>query len=134
MIFQFLDYMLKKSDEENFHVDRMIAFLVDRDQQVELPTVEASERSWPSVKDLFDVVASLQEGVVAMLDGCLEEQLQEKAEAHLVCKRLRLARSSTTEQLLLDQHVLDDTTWRPSREGLDSEQLQRTEKRWCQGC
>ena len=71
MIFQFLDYMLKKSDEENFHVDRMIAFLVDRDQQVEFPTVEASERSWPSVKDLFDVVASLQEGVVAMLDGCL---------------------------------------------------------------
>ena len=51
--------MLNKSNEERGHAYRMIAFLVDSDQQVELPTVDAPERSWPSVKDLFDVVAGM---------------------------------------------------------------------------
>ena len=124
----FSTYMLNKSNEERGHAYRMIAFLVDSDQQVELPTVEAPERSWPSVKDLFDVVASLEKGVTAsidrlyslaeqlnersataMLDWFVEEQVQEEAEARFVCKRLRLAGANTAALLLLDQQFLDGT-------------------------
>jgi ferritin len=80
------------------------------------------------VKDLFDVVASLEKSVTAsidrlyslaeqlnerrataMLDWFVEEQVQEEAEARFVCKRLRLAGSNTAALLLLDQQFLDGT-------------------------
>ena len=46
----FSTYMLEKSNEERTHASRMIAYLVDSDEEVELPTVEAPERQWPSVR------------------------------------------------------------------------------------
>ena len=46
----------------------MIAYLVDRDQQVELPTVDALERQWPSVMELFDIVAQMGKKVTASID------------------------------------------------------------------
>ncbi len=42
--------MLEKRDEERVHAARMIAYLVDSEEEVELPTVEAPERQWPSVQ------------------------------------------------------------------------------------
>ena len=124
----FSNYMLNKSNEERGHAYRMIAYLVDSDQQVELPTVDAPQRSWPSVKELFDIVGKMEKGVTAsidhlytlaeqlnersataMLDWFVEEQVQEEAEARFVCKRLRLAGENSAALLLLDQQFLDGT-------------------------
>lgn len=124
----FSTYMLNKSNEERGHAYRMIAYLVDSEQQVELPTVNAPERSWPSVKELFDIVAKMEKGVTAsidhlytlaeqlnersataMLDWFVEEQVQEEAEARFVCKRLRLAGENSAALLLIDQQFLDGT-------------------------
>jgi ferritin len=112
----FSTYVLEKSNEERVHAARMIAYLVDSDEQVELPTVEAPERQWPSVQQLFDAVYELEKGVTAsinrlygiaeqqgersataMLDWFVAEQLQEEAEARFVCKRLRLAGAGVSE-------------------------------------
>ena len=41
----FSTYMLNKSTEERGHASRMIAYLVDSDEEVELPTVQAPERT-----------------------------------------------------------------------------------------
>jgi ferritin len=41
----FSTYMLDKSYEERGHAARLIAYLVDSDQEVELPTLAAPERS-----------------------------------------------------------------------------------------
>lgn len=46
--------MLEKIDEERGHSARMNAYLVDCDETAELPTVEAPERRWPSVQELFE--------------------------------------------------------------------------------
>lgn len=124
----FSQYMLAKSNEERGHAARMIAYLVDSDETVELPTVEAPERSWPSVQELFDQVYALEKGVTAsinrlyglaesqsdrtataMLDWFVAEQLQEEAEARFVLKRLRLAGDNSAALLLLDQQFLEGT-------------------------
>jgi ferritin len=116
----FSTYMLENSDEE-----------------VELPTVEAPERQWPSVQLLFDAVYELEKGVTAsinrlygiaeqqgersataMLDWFVAEQLQEEAEARFVCKRLRLAADNSAALLLLDQQFLEGTALSHVKGGL----------------
>ena len=101
--------MQSKSQEERGHADRLIAYLVDCDEQVELPSVEAPQRSWTSAQTLFDSVYEMEQAVTAsinriysiaekagersataMLDWFVAEQLQEEAEARFVGKRLRL--------------------------------------------
>ncbi|QEY31428.1 ferritin [Synechococcus sp. RSCCF101] len=124
----FSQYMLQKSHEERQHAARMIAYLVDCDEQVELPTIHSPERSWPSVQQLFDQVFEMEKGVTAsindlyslaesgmersataMLDWFVNEQIQEEAEARFVRKRLRLAGDNTAALLLLDQQFLEGT-------------------------
>jgi len=124
----FSQYMLQKSHEERQHAGRMIAYLVDCDQQVELPTIQSPERSWTSVQHLFDQVSemekqvtgsindlyslaerSMERSATAMLDWFVNEQIQEVAEARFVRKRLRLAGENTAALLLLDQQFLEGT-------------------------
>ena len=50
----FSSYMQTKSQEERGHADRLIAYLVDCDEQVELPSVDAPQRIWNSTQSLFD--------------------------------------------------------------------------------
>lgn len=135
----FSTYMLEKSNEERGHAARMIAFLVDSDEEVELPNVEAPERPWQSVQHLFDAVYDMEKGVTAsinrlyglaeqqgersataMLDWFVAEQLQEEAEARFVCKRLRLAGDNSAALLLLDQQFLEGTALSHVKGGLSS--------------
>ena len=124
----FSQYMLEKSNEERGHAARMIAYLVDCDAEVELPTIAAPQRQWESVQQLFDQVAEMEKEVTAsinrlyslteeagersassMLDWFVEEQIQEEAEARFVRKRLRLAGDNAAALLLLDQQFLEGT-------------------------
>jgi len=124
----FSKYMQSKSQEERAHADRLIAYLVDCDEQVELPSVEAPQRSWTSTQTLFDQVYEMEQAVTAsinriysiaeqlgersataMLDWFVAEQLQEEAEARFVRKRLPLAGDNSAAILLLDQQFLDET-------------------------
>lgn len=133
----FSTYMLAKSDEERGHAARMIAYLVDCDAEVELPTIPAPERAWPSVQALFDQVYVMEKQVTAsinrlyaiaeeggersataMLDWFVSEQLQEEAEARFVLKRLRLAGENSAALLLLDQQFLEGTALAHVKGGL----------------
>ncbi len=124
----FSSYMQTKSQEERSHAARLIAYLVDADAKVELPSIDAPQRSWSSTQDLFDQVYELEQAVTAsinkiysiaeqagersataMLDWFVAEQLQEEAEARFVRKRLRLAGQNSAALLLLDQQFLDGT-------------------------
>ncbi len=124
----FSAYMQNKSQEERGHADRLMAYLVDCDEQVELPSIEAPQRSWESTQALFDQVYEMEQAVTAsinriysiaeqagersataMLDWFVAEQLQEEAEARFVRKRLRLASDNSAALLLLDQQFLDGT-------------------------
>lgn len=133
----FSTYMQMKSQEERGHADRFIAYLVDSDEQVELPAVEAPKRKWSSTQDLFDNVYDMEKDVTAsinriysiaeqagdrsataMLDWFIAEQLQEEAEARFVRKRLRLASDNAAALLLLDQQFLDGTALTAVKGGL----------------
>lgn len=124
----FSSYMLDKSTEERGHASRMIAYLVDNECQVQLPTIESPEREFGTVKELFEKVYSMEKTVTvsinniytlsekegdraatAMLDWFVEEQVKEESEARFVLKRLRLADSNTAALILLDQQFLDGT-------------------------
>ncbi len=124
----FSSYMQTKSQEERGHADRLITYLVDCDEKVELPGLEAPQRSWESTQSLFDHVYEMEQSVTtsinriysiaeqkgersatAMLDWFVAEQLQEEAEARFVRKRLRLAAGNSAALLLLDQQFLDGT-------------------------
>ncbi len=91
--------------------------------QLELPTIGAPERSWPSAQTLFDQVDHMAESVgersaTAMLDWFVAEQPQEGAEARFVRKRLRLAGNNSAALLLLDQQFLEGTDLSHSKGGL----------------
>ena len=124
----FSNYMLNKSTEERGHASKFIAYLVDSECKVQLPTIESPEREWQSVKALFDKVYEMEKTVTksinniytlsenegdrtatAMLDWFVGEQLQEESEARFVLKRLRLADSNPAALILLDQQFLDGT-------------------------
>jgi ferritin len=135
----FSQYMLEKSNEERGHAARMIAYLVDCDEAVELPTIEAPERSWDSVQLLFDQVFVMEKQVTAsinrlytmaeeagersasaMLDWFVSEQIQEEAEARFVLKRLRLAGDNSAALLLLDQQFLEGTALAHVKAGMSA--------------
>ena len=124
----FSGYMLDKSTEERGHASRMIAYLVDNECDVQLPTIESPDREFKTVNDLFDKVYSMEKKVTesinniynlsekegdraatAMLDWFVQEQVKEESEARFVLKRLRLADSNTAALILLDQQFLDGT-------------------------
>ena len=124
----FSSYMLNKSNEERMHASKLIAYLVDSEYQVQLPTIDSPDRAWDSGKALFDKVYAMEKQVTqsinnistlsekegdrtatAMLDWFISEQLQEESEARFVLKRLRLADSNAAALIVLDQQFLDGT-------------------------
>ena len=121
-------YMLEKSIEERGHASKMIAYLVDSECEVQLPTIQSPEREFRTVQELFNTVYTMEKQVTesinniyslseqvgdraatAMLDWFIEEQVKEESEARFVLKRLRLADSNTAALILLDQQFLDGT-------------------------
>ena len=124
----FSKYMETKSNEERTHASRMIAFLVDNDEKVELPSINAPDYEWDSLEALFSNVYSMEKEVTAsinhiygiaerinnrpatvMLDWFIDEQVKEESEARFICKRLKLANTNTAAMLLLDQQFFDGT-------------------------
>ena len=124
----FSTYMETKSNEERTHASRMIAFLVDNDEKVELPSINAPDYEWDSLEALFSNVYSMEKEVTAsinhiygiaerinnrpatvMLDWFIDEQVKEESEARFICKRLKLANTNTAAMLLLDQQFFDGT-------------------------
>ena len=106
----------------------MIAYLVDSECEVQLPTIQSPEREFRTVQELFNTVYTMEKQVTesinniyslseqvgdraatAMLDWFIEEQVKEESEARFVLKRLRLADSNTAALILLDQQFLDGT-------------------------
>ena len=124
----FSKYMETKSNEERTHASRMIAFLVDNDEKVELPSINAPDHEWESLETLFSNVYSMEKEVTAsinhiygiaerlnnrpatvMLDWFIDEQVKEESEARFICKRLKLVNTNTAAMLILDQQFFDGT-------------------------
>ena len=117
----FSTFMETKSNEERTHASRMIAFLVDNDQKVVLPSVNAPSGEWDSLENLFSNVYEMEKEVTASINNIysLADKVNNRAatvmldwfvsESRFICKRLKLANTNTAAILLLDQQFLDGT-------------------------
>ncbi len=61
--------MLNKSTEERGYDSKFIAYLVDSECNVQLPTIESPEREWQSVKTLFDKVCEIEKTVTKSINN-----------------------------------------------------------------
>ena len=120
----FAKWMAQQSVDERMHAQRIIDHLVERDQKVKLPSVDAPPMDWKSaealcahvLKNELDVTASINELYAAaekakdrpatvMLQWFVNEQMEEEAAARAVLGRIRLAGNTGVGLLMIDQEL-----------------------------
>jgi ferritin len=120
----FAKWMRQQSSDELLHAQRIIDHLVERDQKVVLPPVEAPPTGWPSAEALCDHVLENEQRVTSsindlyaiaektkdrpatvMLQWFVTEQMEEEAAARAVLGRIRLAGNSGLGLLMIDQEL-----------------------------
>jgi ferritin len=116
--------MRQQSADELMHAQRIIDHLVERDQKVILPAIDAPPLGWKSAEALCTHVLKNEQDVTAsinnlyamaekakdrpatvMLQWFVTEQMEEEAAARAVLGRIRLAGSSGVGLLMVDQEL-----------------------------
>ncbi len=120
----FSKWMRKQSSDELMHAQRIIDHLVERDQTVTLPAVDAPPMTWESAEKLCAHVLANEQEVTAsindlyataekakdrpatvMLQWFVNEQMEEEAAARAVLGRIRLAGNTGVGLLMIDQEL-----------------------------
>lgn len=120
----FAKWMRQQSSDELTHAQRIIDHLVERDQKVVLPAVDAPPIGWKSAEALCDHVLKNEQEVTAsinvlyamaekaqdrpstvMLQWFVNEQMEEEAAARAVLGRIRLAGNTGIGLLMIDQEL-----------------------------
>ncbi len=120
----FSTWMRQQSTDELMHAQRIIDHLIERDQKVTLPAVEAPPTSWKSAEALCTHVLENEKQVTAsinqlyamaekakdrpatvMLQWFVNEQMEEEAAARAVLGRIRLAGNTGVGLLMIDQEL-----------------------------
>ena len=120
----FSKWMRQQSSDELMHAQRIIDHLVERDQKVQLPAVDAPPMEWPNAEALCAHVMKNEQEVTAsindlyamaekakdrpatiMLQWFVTEQMEEEAAARAVLGRIRLAGNTGVGLLMIDQEL-----------------------------
>ena len=120
----FAKWMRQQSSDELLHAQRIIDHLVERDQKVVLPAVEAPPSGFASAEALCEHILKNEQDVTesinnlyamaektkdrpatVMLQWFVNEQMEEEASARAVLGRIRLAGSSGLGLLMIDQEL-----------------------------
>lgn len=120
----FATWMRKQSADELMHAQRIIDHLVERDEKVVLPAIDAPPTSWPSAEALCEHVLRNEQEVteainnlyamaekikdrpaIVMLQWFVTEQMEEEAAARALLGRIRLAGNSGVGLLMIDQEL-----------------------------
>jgi ferritin len=120
----FAKWMRQQSSDEIMHAQRIIDHLIERDQKVVLPAVEAPPSGWKSAEALCEHVLKNEQEVTAsinslyamaekaqdrpstvMLQWFVNEQMEEEAAARAVLGRIRLAGNTGIGLLMIDQEL-----------------------------
>jgi ferritin len=120
----FSKWMRQQSSDELMHAQRLIDHLVERDQRVILPAIDAPPTGWKSAEALCahvlkneqDVTASINNlyalaekakdrPATVMLQWFVTEQMEEEAAARALLGRIRLAGNSGVGLLMIDQEL-----------------------------
>jgi ferritin len=120
----FAKWMRQQSSDELVHAQRIIDHLVERDQTVVLPRVEAPPTTWTSAEALCQHILKNEQDVTGsinnlyaiaektkdrpatvMLQWFVTEQMEEEAAARAILGRIRLAGNSGLGLLMVDQEL-----------------------------
>jgi ferritin len=120
----FATWMRKQSADELMHAQRIIDHLVERDEKVMLPAIDAPPTSWPSaealcehvlrneqevteaINDLYAMAEKIKDRpAIVMLQWFVTEQMEEEAAARALLGRIRLAGNSGVGLLMIDQEL-----------------------------
>jgi ferritin len=120
----FSKWMRQQSADELMHAQRIIDHLVERDQKVILPAIDAPPTGWKAAEALCTHVLKNEQEVTAsinnlyalaekakdrpatvMLQWFVTEQMEEEAAARALLGRIRLAGNSGVGLLMIDQEL-----------------------------
>lgn len=120
----FSKWMRQQSADELMHAQRIIDHLVERDQKVALPAIDAPPTGWKGAEALCSHVLKNEQDVTAsinnlcaladkakdrpatvMLQWFVTEQMEEEAAARALLGRIRLAGNSGVGLLMIDQEL-----------------------------
>jgi ferritin len=120
----FSKWMRQQSADELMHAQRIIDHLIERDQKVILPAIDAPPTGWKAAEALCTHVLKNEQEVTAsinnlyamaekakdrpttvMLQWFVTEQMEEEAAARALLGRIRLAGSSGVGLLMIDQEL-----------------------------
>ena len=117
-------FMKTQALEEMEHAQKIIQHLMDRDVTPRLPTIEAPQTEFESVKQVFEMVLAAEQKVSAsihavhvlaaaeddqpariLLEWFITEQVEEESMARAILGRIRLAGETGPGLLLVDQEL-----------------------------
>ena len=120
----FSKWMRQQSADELMHAQRIIDHLIERDQKVILPAIDAPPNTWKGAEALCAHVMKNEQEVTAsinnlyamaekakdrpatvMLQWFVTEQMEEEAAARALLGRIRLAGNSGVGLLMIDQEL-----------------------------
>lgn len=120
----FSKWMRQQSADELMHAQRIIDHLVERDQKVILPAIDAPPTGWKGAEALCSHVLKNEQDVTAsinnlyalaekakdrpatvMLQWFVTEQMEEEAAARALLGRIRLAGNTGVGLLMIDQEL-----------------------------
>jgi ferritin len=120
----FSKWMRQQSADELMHAQRIIDHLIERDQKVTLPAIDAPPTTWKGAEALCAHVMKNEQEVTAsinnlyamaekakdrpatvMLQWFVTEQMEEEAAARALLGRIRLAGNSGVGLLMIDQEL-----------------------------
>ena len=120
----FSKWMRQQSADELMHAQRIIDHLIERDQKVILPAIDAPPSGWKAAEGLCTHVLRNEQEVTAsinnlyalaekakdrpatvMLQWFVTEQMEEEAAARALLGRIRLAGNSGVGLLMIDQEL-----------------------------
>jgi ferritin len=120
----FSKWMRQQSADELMHAQRIIDHLVERDQKIVLPAIDAPPTGWKAAEALCAHVLKNEQEVTAsinnlyamaekakdrpatvMLQWFVTEQMEEEAAARALLGRIRLAGNSGVGLLMIDQEL-----------------------------
>lgn len=128
------NFMYTHSDEERFHMLKMIKFVNERGGRAVIPTLEAPPNTFKNLKSVFELLLEHEIGVTEsinnLVDICLQEkdytthnfvqwyvseQLEEEALARTILDKIKLIGNDNSGLYLFDRD-LENSAIQPSNQ------------------
>lgn len=122
-------FLYKHSDEERFHMLKLVKFINERGGKAEIPSLDQPPKKFKNLQEIFQTLLdheiSVTENINKVVDICLQEkdytthnfmqwyvseQIEEEALARTIMDRINLIGSDKGGLYLLDRDLMNDVS------------------------